>query len=170
MENRLSQEIIALTLQQAKQDGNAKFKKYFLPERCRCRLQLKRPNGTTSVPYPSFDFYQIPFAEKGKNYTDEKLGYSKLVKLAEKKILTMEFSVATIFANLTGDLRHFINGKMSKNYNHIVYMKVSGKRAMEHPGMRFLPDDIGSRFDVKGFLQYEADHCDQALQNFKHLK
>jgi len=167
MEGKLNENLIAQSLQDAKRNASKDFKKNNLPKWARFRLQLKRSDGSTSVPYPSYDIHKI-YGHKGANgedlyFYDEQLGYSKLVKLLNNKMLDMQWAVGTIFMNATTDTRVFIDGRMSKHYNHAIEMRVRNRNPWTHGAIKFYEKElkefgVTEKFiDVKHFLQHEKN-------------
>ncbi len=172
-QNLNGKNLIAQSLEYAKAEANQNYIKHHVPEHARLRLQLKRSDGSTSVPYPSFDFYQIygHKSPEGKElwFIDEQMGFSKLVKLINDKwVESLEWRTASIFMNVTTDIRHhtIVNGryKMRKTYNHPIVNYTRGRNPWTHPAIKFNErvlheyENITERFfDLKYFMQHERD-------------
>ena len=122
-------------------------KKMWCPEFARFKLQFINRNGTTSIPYPSFDTHK---GVGGKNITDEEVGYSKLIVLSDKRRIEDVYVSATIWANLTDDLRFFISGKLNKNYDHIVFKHVRGQKPFVSPWLKFRDGRMDVQFFMRG--------------------
>lgn len=121
-------------LDQAKAIHKLKNKSAYCPQFARFKLQFINRDGTTSIPYFSYDTYK---GVGGKNITDENAGYAKLLKYLNKRRYEDSYVVATIWANITPDLRTFIDGKLNKNYDFIVTKHVKGQREFVHECLKF---------------------------------
>jgi len=110
----------------ARQKKAEQNRKIWVPEFSRFKLQFIYRNGQHSTPYHSYDIHK---AKGAANVTDEAVGLSKLLLLVDKKRQLDDYVVATIWANLTGDLRTYIDGKLNMNYDLIVYKHVRGQKA-----------------------------------------
>jgi hypothetical protein len=110
-------------------------KEIYLPEYSRFKLQFVYRNGSTSVPYWSYDIQ--PVANK-QFLTNEDTGLGKLMKLVSKK--KDMYVVATIWANLTPDLRPLIDGRLNRNYDYQVFKHVrNDNSAYYNKALRFVP-------------------------------
>jgi len=109
-------------------------KKLWTPEFARFKLQFKFRDGSTSIPYHSYDIHR---SKGGKNLTDESIGFSKLLLLIEAKRSQDTYVVATVWANLTDDLRTYINERLNMNYDHIVFKHVRGQNPYSSPYIKF---------------------------------
>lgn len=109
-------------------------KKIWCPEFARFKLQFKWRNGTTSIPYHSYDVHR---GKGGVNITDESVGFSKLLLWIEKNRVQDLYVVATIFANITDDLRTYVDGRLNMNYDHIVFKHVRGQNPFSSKFLTF---------------------------------
>lgn len=83
--------------------------------RCVVRFRGKRANG-----HPYYAGYDIqPTWVNGKlvYYRDEAIAWHKLMEMI-RKLKPWEYYAASIFVNLTNDLRWEIDGKLSMKYEH----------------------------------------------------
>jgi Tol biopolymer transport system component len=155
MENSISN-LIAPALATAHNKKKEMDKKFYTPDYARFKLQCKKPDGTTTIPYHSYDTHK---GRGGMTITDESEGLRKLITLAEKKIYDDSFSIATIFANITTDTRTYINGKLNKQYNVIVWMLIRGKTEQKDSRLRFTDSGV---MDVEYMMQMQ--HMERVLR------
>lgn len=132
----------------ARQNKTASNRRVWTPEFARFKMQFKYRDGTTSIPYHSYDIHK---AKGGVNITDEQLGYSKLLLFAEKKRHEDRFLVGTIWANLTDDLRTFVDGRLNMNYDFIVFKIVRGQNAYASPFLQFNKGKLDVEFIKQNF-------------------
>lgn len=148
MEKHIST-IITANVNNAFEQKRAASKKFYTPDYARFKLQCKKADGETSIPYHSYDTHKGP---GGMTITDEQAGLFKLTKLGEKKIWLEGFAIATVWANVSPDTRTYIGGKLNKAYNVIVWMMIHGKDQQYDCNLKFA-DGVMDIEHMKQMLQ-----------------
>ena len=162
MEQKIGQ-LFDSALQKAKEERAKLNRKIWVPEYARLKLQFKFRNGTSSIPYHSYDIHR---GAGGVNITNEATGYAKLLALVETKRANDIYVVATIWANLTDDLRTYINGKPNMSYDYIVFKHVRGQKPWSSPNLRFANGKLDVEL-LKGDLVEQYIHRQQ-VKNKNH--
>lgn len=108
--------------------------KVWIPEFARFKLQFIYRNGSTSIPYHSYDIYKTT---GGVNVTDEQQGWSKLLKLVEGKKRFDEYVVATIWCKTDTDLRTYIKGVPARDYDFQILKHVRNQPVWVSPLLNF---------------------------------
>lgn len=121
----------------------------WVPQFARFKLQFIKRDGQPSTPYHSYDMHR---GKGGVSVTDELLGLSKLLLLVERRRVSEGYVCATIWANLSDDLRTYIDGRANMLYDHIIFKHVYGQNVFKHHLLKF---DAG-RLDARPMLLHIA--------------